>query len=615
MYLDLEFKAKSDMAFRFKLESLVKEYEAAHAKIAQHSKYGQLASEKLLEIFKVCNNNTFYLVGHYFPKFPRNEPLSFHDYPFVSSMLNFQIGGFTVLRGSRQIAKTTGLSIRQIINANIIPGLKSLYITPRSQQLNTYQNKLREAERAFRFFQEDHKLRKNLKFKEFSNKSTIELVHVLSEAGGVRGKSTDELLFDEYQDFDGDLETEVEQCQSASPIPITIYSGTSLTTETALEGKFLKSSQGYYTLRCTCGHFNIPLPEYGVMDMIQPDGPTCTKCKRLLNVYMGHFVHASPKMIDAGQLGFHVPQIIVPAVVKNKTRWAQIYQRKLDGNPKKFLQELLGIPTEEGIREITRKHLEDMCILGDREALQQRARDRQYEYIVSGCDWGGTDPSIEFKIRVSTTVHVMMGIRAGTHDFDIIHMRRYEGMDYESIAADICMNHSALNGFAIATDEGVGSVYNSNIRKILSPERHLQIQYGGPREAYFTEPQTAHTFNTWRLNKTESITELYQAIKKKRIRSYRWDHAQAELLDFLNMFRAPAEMPGGSTTFVYRPSATKPNDTLQACNYAYTLGRFLLGEPLFADQTLKLRLEQTLRGSAQYYAAGSGAQWPGAISR
>lgn len=612
MYLDLELKVRTDGQFRHKLTTLTQAFEAASQKISQHSKYAQVASEKLMDVFRLCQHNTYFLVGYYFPKFPRDKPLSFADYPFVSAMLNFQIGGFTVLRGSRQIAKTTGLSVRQILNANLIPGFKSLYITPRSQQLNTYKNKLREAERAFRFYQEDHKLRKNLGFKEFGNKSTIELIHVLSEAGGARGKSTDELLFDEYQDFDGDLETEVEQCQSASPIPITIYSGTSLTTETALEGKFLKSSQGYYSVRCSCGHFNIPLPDHKVLDMIQPDGPTCVKCRKLLDVRMGQFIHASPKMIDAGQLGFHVPQIIVPAVVKNKARWAQIYRRKLDGNPKKFLQELLGIPTEEGIREITRKHLEDMCTLGDREALQQRARDRQYEYVVSGCDWGGTDPSIEFKLRVSTTVHVAMGIRSGTHEFDIIHMRRYEGMDYDSISADICMNHLALNGFAIATDEGVGAVYNSMIRKIIPQEKHLMFQYGGPREAFFSEPQTAHTFNTWRLNKTESITELYQAIKKKRIRCYRWDHAQAELLDFLNMFRAPAELPGGTTTFVYRPSATKPNDTLQACNYAYTLGRFLLGESLLADQTLKLRLEQALRGTAQYFA---GSQWPGAISR
>jgi len=40
-------------------------------------------------------------------------------------------------------------------------------------------------------------LRKNLGYKEFSNGSTIELAYVLTTASNIRGKSADELLFDE----------------------------------------------------------------------------------------------------------------------------------------------------------------------------------------------------------------------------------------------------------------------------------------------------------------------------------------------------------------------------------------------------------------------------------
>jgi hypothetical protein len=41
----------------------------------------------------------------------------------------------------------------------------------------------------------------------------------------VRGKSADEILYDEVQDFDPDLELEVAQIQSASPIPAAFSDG------------------------------------------------------------------------------------------------------------------------------------------------------------------------------------------------------------------------------------------------------------------------------------------------------------------------------------------------------------------------------------------------------
>jgi len=612
MYFDLYKSSCDDQAFRTHSNEVGAAFRVAVAKATTSSEARDEANSILRAYWHYCGQNSFYLVGTYFPKFPQGKRMSFIDYPFAWAMLNFQIGGFTVLRGSRQIAKSTALSVRQVLNAHFMPGLKSLYVTPRGQQLATYANKLRETERACTLYRPDSKFRLNLRFKEFANGSQIELLHILSEAGPARGKSTDELLYDEFQDFDMDLETEVQQCQSASTNPVTIFSGTSLTTETALEAKFAQSSQGYWSIRCSCGNWNIPLPEYNVLDMIRPKGPSCVKCSRLLNVYSGQFVHAKPELLAQKQVGFHVPQIIVPAVVNNKNRWDSIVRLlKSTQNIKKFYQELLGLPTEEGVREITRKNLEDMCTLGEQEALQKRARAKGYEWVISGCDWGGTDPSIEHKLRVSTTVHAVLGIRAGTHEFDIIHMRRYEGMDYDSISADICMNHLALGGYAIATDVGVGMAYNSAIRKLIPSERHLMIRYMGPTAAYFNESDSPHTINEWQLNKTESITDLYNAVKRGRIRCYKWDQAQPMLLDFLNVFRAPCESPGGVTTMRYLPSATKPSDTIQAVNYAYVLGRLLLGEPLIADDSIRLRFEHTLRGTAIDMIMNL----PGAISR
>jgi hypothetical protein len=78
-------------------------------------------------------------------------------------------------------------------------------------------------------------------------------------------------------------------------------------------------------------------------------GPACCKCSRPIDVRTGRFIHADTNKLNAGHVGLHVPQIILPAVVNNPVRWGKIYEMKLKqaGN-RKFLQEILGIAVEEG---------------------------------------------------------------------------------------------------------------------------------------------------------------------------------------------------------------------------------------------------------------------------
>jgi len=84
------------------------------------------------------------------------------------------------------------------------------------------------------------------------------------------------------------------------------------------------------------------------------------------------------------------------------------------------------------------------------------------------------------------------------------------------------------------------------------------------------------------------------------------------LSDCLNLFRAPGESSSGSggSTFLYRSHPSKPNDTLMAINYAFMLGKALIGEPMFADASLQVRLEQALRSNLGFEIMNL----PGAIS-
>jgi hypothetical protein len=252
MYLDLESKARTNGEFQHGLASRFKELDRLFALASRNPSYQGKHQEALMDFIQYCNFNLVFLTSHFWPRYPKDEPLSYGDFPFAWQMFEFQIGGFRVFRGSRQISKSTSFCCRQQLNARFIPGFKSIYIVPRTQQLETYCNKMREIERAMVGFSPKHKadLRKNLGLKEFANGSTIEMVYVLTTASPVRGKSADELLYDEVQDFDPDLEIEVAQIQSASPQPSTIYAGTSQDTNTMLEKKWTESSQGLWVTRC-----------------------------------------------------------------------------------------------------------------------------------------------------------------------------------------------------------------------------------------------------------------------------------------------------------------------------------------------------------------------------
>jgi len=408
--------------------------------------------------------------------------------------------------------------------------------------------------------------------------------------------STDELLYDEYQNFDPSFEPEIDEIQRASEMPVTIYAGTSLTTDTALEGKYSDSSQGVWIIKCQgCSHENIPTPEEGVMDMIQPKGVCCSKCGKLLDVTKGRFEHLVQEKFELGFYGFHIPQIIVPAVVNNKIRWDEIYRKKLHQDPRKFLQENLGIPTQEGEREITEADLRRICVLGEEfEPYRQKALNGQYYAVFSGCDWGGSDYDTSNKTKLSYTCHAMLGLnRNGT--FEIIHAKRYEGMSYPAIADDIMERHNSLGGLALGADHGVGYAYNMLMRERMDAEHNFIFKYAGPNSEVLQESKTM--FNMYSVNRTESITSLYYAVRNMRITSLSWNRMGEYLSELLNLIRIPNEAPGGATGFLYRKHGSKSDDFLHALNFAYIVGRVFLLENIVEDRSLLERMKQSMTRS------------------
>jgi hypothetical protein len=454
------------------------------------------------------------------------------------------------------------------------------------------------------------------------------LVKCLTDTQEARSKTTDEALFDEAQLLDPDFLPDIEQCQKASRMPTTIYAGTSTTTDSLLETKFLESSQsawllrapGYHSQSAGQGWLNCSDKD-DVLKAIQPQGLTNPATGSVIDVTDGRFVHQIQSNFEQGYLGFHIPQIIIPDYANIPQKWMEIWNAFQSYDIKKFLQEILGIPTEEGMREITTQDLKNICVLPETpETLKQLASSNsgRYKYTVSGCDWGGSDYNPATKTKVSFTVHVILGI-CWDGSIEILHIRQYAGMDYRSIANQICEDHKAYNCVGIASDFGVGAAYNMLLREnpIIRPERHFIFGYVGPQSALIKAPSSGPGwFNQYSLNRTESITSLYQAIKSRRFRCYAWELAQERLSELLNLYRVPTETVGGNSGFRYQRHGSKADDTLHAINFAFCLARIILNEPIIEDPALRHMFNESfqLNPTTQFFNPHGGFDLGGAIS-
>lgn len=621
---DLYKKIKNDPAYCKRLEVCLDRMDEIEGRGLSSLTNRDQMGDEVMELLKLCQYNSSLLVPHFFPAYPYQEPLSLFNRPFAFALMDLQLGGYTVIRASRQIGKSTSLAIRQLMNARTIPSYRSLLVVPHPDHKKTYANRLRELEQAIAFPITDPNYRQNLNYKEFPNGSVIELIHVWQSATNARGKTTDELLIDEAQNFDAELLPEVQQTQKSSKFPVTIYSGTSLTIDTLLETRFEDSSQGTWHVRAparTKSGDSIWLDtgdKETALKLIRPEGPTCPYTGRILDMTRGEFVHANLNMLRAGYKGFHIPQIIIQEFIEKATKWAEIWQQFVDYSESKFLQEVLGIPTEEGAREITIADLQRMCVIdATPEQLKKKAKSGVYKYVISGVDWGGSDYNPAERTKASYTVHCICGVLP-SGEMEILHMRQYSGTTYDEIGDQIGKDHKDYGAGYLGTDFGGGAVYHYILHNnpAINPATHFIFDYTGPRTAPLAPPKKSALKNMFMLNRTESISQLYVAIKRdpSRIRCFHWELAEARLKELMNLYRIPVENTHGASEYKYQRHGSKPDDTLHALNYCHVLKRLLLGEPLVEDRALRDQLLQQLRAGVALRNANSGIAVPGVYS-
>lgn len=501
------------------------------------------------------------------------------------------------------------LIARQRVYADILTNFQSLYITPHTNYLDQYADRFRSMEKLFRFpIRDNVHYKQNKYYKEYPRGNTVSLFRVFESADPIRGHTGNEVIIDEAQHFDPDFMAVVKQCLRAKRLRARYYAGTSLTTDTFLEAKYEAGSRSTWHVPSTDNQgkkiwINLGSQEE-ILACIKPEGLICPHSGKLLRVATGEFVDEDTAARASGLISYHVPQIIVPEYVEKLSEWAVIWNDFNELPLSKFLQEVMGIPTEEGYREITAKDLEGICVLPESiQARMAKAMSGYYQWVISGCDWGGSDYNPTEGTKASYTAQAIIGV-APDRNLDILHLQTWAGMHYRQIAKEIAENHKKFRGNILVSDDGAGDLYNNFLQEsgYILPEKHLVLKYTAPNTALFSKMDTGGTkfLNRYGLNKTESVSSLFEAIKRQpapRIRCYAWGEARRHLMDFLNVYRNLVETDAGHQKFRYRKHGSKPDDIMHAVNFAYVGSKVVMNEPLIDDRQVRDRLRQMLTGA------------------
>lgn len=497
---------------------------------------------------------------------------------------------------------STTICTRLLMNSHMLPGYQGLYIVPNDAQRKTTADRLWQMETRFA---EPLIGELNLYTKKYSNGSMIYMLHCGETANDARGKSSWEIIIDEAQSMDPSIIPDILECNSMSPLPITLYTGTAMSTETLLEQEWQKSSQGVWHIKAGDGRTWLNMHDEDTLLKICDNkrGPTCPITGKLLNVTDGHYEHMYPERLNQGYIGLHVPQVIISDNVDNPLQWQKMYRKRKDYDTNKFLMECCGIAMAEGMREITQSDLEAICTMNkSKEEIVKRCKNGYYRLIVSGCDWGGSDYNSAAKTKTSYTVHCILGV-APNGMVDILHFNRYAGMDYRSIGEDIVKNHVLYRGGVMVSDYGVGSAYNSYMRENLPPLSHFIGQFTGPSTAPVSGIKNSALANHIGINKTEIVTNVFTDIKAGRVHAPEWGRMSQYLTDFLNVYRAPVDTETGMTKFRWIRTATKADDALMAFSFAYALVKVYLGEKIVEDKALSRYIKDVLAGRPNRSAA------------
>jgi hypothetical protein len=464
----------------------------------------------------------------------------------------------------RQIGKTVSISSSILMNCWWREFFRLLYVAPMSiytQRLHSMFMQPMIHGKLLPWSVSDSSCMCNVHEKSFLTGSRYVGISCFNNAQNALGLSVDWVMFDETQDLNSDFIPQIREVIGTSEYRYESYFGTARGVDNTLTTLFESSTQNIWTMKCAhCGHENTPTISGNVLDMIQIQGISCVKCKKLLDVERGTWrplFKYDP--IKRDKDGYHIPQIIIKDRITPHSRYIDTIYNKLHGSSayseSRFLQEILGIPTSQGGVPITQQDIIDASVLPIEKDTEWNAQ--QYQRVSGGVDWGGAE-------IVSFTVGTVVGYRNGY--FDCFGAIRPTGIPDEQrhyIIGDYLTKSTGSRVEVIGADAGfVGSVQNPNLAQYTGVPV-ASIAYGTTKRFFI--PQSNNCFT---VDRTTIIYIVFALIKMKRIRFPSGSWFEQYTRDLLAIFTEDIVNTHGITARRYSRYKDRPDDFVHSLGYA-----------------------------------------------
>lgn len=482
------------------------------------------------------------------------RPFSLDDFPFYRSIYDLQYQIILMMCG-RQVAKSTSICNRSVSNSATIPFWKTLYVAPSQDAAQVFSTS--RLDPTIKLTPQLAALTPpgvplNVYHKRFLNGSEIRLGYAKDNGDRIRGRSADEVLWDEIQDIALQaVAPVVNESAANSNYGYEFYAGTPKSMENGIQILWEDSTQDEWIIPCVgCGSWNAIMSDAH----IGKRGIVCAKCKRPINARAGQWHSMNP---GAKIKGYHISQFILPLNSEMPSRWQRLLRKYETYEESKFKNEVLGISDARGTRLLSiddlRRGCQDYTLIENPTAWDLPSGG----VTVAGVDWSGGG-SATYTSRSA----LWIANYSPTGKVTTLYFKIYPTRNPVEDVRDIAQRCRAWGVQRIVGDAGVGAVANAYLAELYGEERVSQAQYGA-----FSKGIAWNGRDRFNVDKTSAIDTVMKQMRDGAYVFPREDLCTEVFADILAEYEETTNQGAGRRVWRHVPKV--PDDALHAAVFCW----------------------------------------------
>lgn len=505
----------------------------------------------------------------------KGKPLDLADYKPFETVYDISPPYMTIIAG-RQIGKSVSLGAAILSNSMIRPYFSTLFISPLAQQTSrfstAYLDPFMHSPIVRKHFV-DASTRKNIMEKSLNNGSRVTLGYAATEADAdrIRGVAADALYSDEIQDQELTAQEVLSETLSASEYGYRRFTGTAKGENNTLTIQWKRSNMMEWCMKCEhCGKWTIPIDFDTCYKILQnPDGPGCVHCGKVLDPKKGKWLAAKPSERD--HIGFHMPQLIIPARCKPK-KWKELLAKAKHYPQTKLANEVFGTVAGSGGKPLGLR--EAMACCNPEKTTWDTGFPRDSRNIVCtvlGVDWSVTGGSASY------TVISVLGYDYAGRCY-LLYAQRLNGVDILDQVRRVQQLYEQYECSMIGSDRGVGVLQGQLLQQNLGADRVSMINYVAAKHALRWVADAGY----YAADRTMCVDTMILKAKigRQKIETPCWDLTQ----EFWNDALALTEEETQAGRRVYRREEGVPDDWIHSMTFANIAYMVVKGEFAYVEK-------------------------------